>query len=103
MSVLKVTENNFEEEVLNSDKMVIVDFYADWCGPCKIMSPVIDEISEELGDNVKVVKINLDENINLADKYEVMSIPTIMVFNGGNVSKTFVGVTEKSLILDAVK
>lgn len=103
MSVLKVTENNFEEEVLNSDKMVIVDFYADWCGPCKIMSPVIDEISEELGDNVKVVKINLDENINLADKYEVMSIPTIMVFNGGNVSKTFVGVTEKSAILDAVK
>lgn len=103
MSVLKVTENNFEEEVLNSDKMVIVDFYADWCGPCKTMSPVIDEISEELGDNVKVVKINLDENINLADKYEVMSIPTIMVFNGGNVSKTFVGVTEKSLILDAVK
>ena len=103
MSVLKVTENNFEEEVLNSDKMVIVDVYADWCGPCKIMSPVIDEISEELGDNVKVVKINLDENINLADKYEVMSIPTIMVFNGGNVSKTFVGVTEKSAILDAVK
>lgn len=103
MSVLKVTEKNFEEEVLNSDKMVIVDFYADWCGPCKIMSPVIDEISEELGDNVKVVKINLDENINLADKYEVMSIPTIMVFNGGNVSKTFVGVTEKSAILDAVK
>ena len=93
-------EEDFNEIIKSK---VLVDFYADWCGPCKIMSPVIDEISEELGDNVKVVKINLDENINLADKYEVMSIPTIMVFNGGNVSKTFVGVTEKSAILDAVK
>jgi len=103
MSVLNVTEQNFEEEVLKSDKKVIVDFYADWCMPCKMMSPVIDEISEELKENVKVVKINLDENINLADKYQVMSIPTIMVFNNGSVLETFVGVTDKARIIDIIK
>ena len=103
MSVLSVTENNFEEEVLKAEKKVIVDFYADWCGPCKMMSPVIDEISDELEDGVKVVKVNLDENINLADKYGVMSIPTIMVFGNGEILETFVGVTDKARIIDAVK
>lgn len=103
MSVLNVTEQNFEEEVLKTEKKVIVDFYADWCGPCKMMSPVIDEISEELGDSVKVVKINLDDNINLADKYQVMSIPTIMVFDNGKVLETFVGVTDKEKIVNVVK
>ena len=102
MSVLNVTENNFEQEVLKAEKKVIVDFYADWCGPCKIMSPVIDEIAEELGGKVKVVKVNLDENINLADKYEVMSIPTIIVFNNGQILKTFVGVTPKEQIIESL-
>jgi len=103
MSVLNVTEKNFEEEVLKSKKKVIVDFYANWCMPCKMMSPKLDEISEELGDSIKVVKINLDENINLADKYEVMSIPTIMIFNNGEIIETFIGVTDKAKIIDAVK
>ena len=67
------------------------------------MSPKLDEISEELGDSIKVVKINLDENINLADKYEVMSIPTIMIFNNGEIIETFIGVTDKAKIIDAVK
>lgn len=102
MSVLNVTENNFEQEVLKSNKKVIVDFYADWCGPCKMMSPIIDEIAEEQGDNVKVVKVNLDENINLAEKYEVMSIPTIMVFNNGQIIKTFIGVTAKEQIIESL-
>ena len=69
MSVLKINEGNFEEEVLKSEKMVLVDFYADWCGPCRMMSPIIDEIAEELQDSVKVGKVNVDENQELAIKY----------------------------------
>lgn len=103
MSVLKITEENFEEEVLKSEKVVIVDFYADWCGPCKMMSPIIDEISEELGDSVKVGKVNTDENIGLAEKYGIMSIPTIMVFKNGNVGKTFIGLTPKEEIISVLK
>ena len=102
MSVLKVTEENFENEVLNSDKTVILDFYADWCGPCKMMSPIIEEIANELGDKAKVGKVNSDENMDLAEKYGIMSIPTIMVIKNGEVSKTFVGVTEKNEIINAV-
>ena len=74
MSVLKINEGNFEDEVLKSEKMVLVDFYADWCGPCRMMSPIIDEIAEELQDSVKVGKVNVDENQELAIKYDVMSI-----------------------------
>ncbi|MBR6034307.1 MAG: thioredoxin [Clostridia bacterium] len=103
MSVLKITGENFENEVLNSSKPVIVDFYADWCGPCKMMSPVIDKIAEELGEEVKVGKINSDENMELAEKYGIMSIPTIMIFKNGNLDKTFVGVTDKTSIIEAIK
>ena len=73
MSVLKITKENYETEVLKSDKLVLIDFYADWCGPCKMMSPIIDEIAEEVGDKIKVGKINVDENQELAMEYEVMS------------------------------
>ncbi|MBR0351371.1 MAG: thioredoxin [Clostridia bacterium] len=103
MSVLKITEENFEEEVMKSDKTVIVDFYAEWCGPCKMMSPVIDGIAEELGDSVKVGKVNTDENMNLAQQFNIMSIPTVMIFKNGNLAKTFIGVTSKSEILNEVK
>ncbi len=103
MGVLKITEDNFESEVLQSQKPVIIDFYAEWCGPCKMMSPVIDSIAEELGEAVKVGKVNSDENIELAEKYSIMSIPTIMIFKNGNLDKTFVGVTDKSTIIEAVK
>ena len=103
MSVLNITEENFENEVLQSDKKVIIDFYADWCMPCKMMSPVIDEIAEELGETIKVGKVNSDENIGLAEKYGIMSIPTILVIENGKISKTFVGVTPKQEIIDAVK
>ena len=102
MSVLKITENNFEEEVMKSDRKVIVDFSADWCGPCKMMSPVIDEIAEELGDKVKVGKVNSDENMNLLERYGIMSIPTIIIFENGEVSKTFVGVTDKNKIIESL-
>lgn len=103
MSVLKLENANFEDEVLNDQGKVLVDFYADWCGPCKMMSPVIDGIAEKLNESVKVGKINVDENQELAIKYQVMSIPTIMIFNNGIPVKTFIGVTDEQEILDALK
>ncbi len=101
MSVLKITTENYEEEVLKSDKPVLLDFYADWCGPCRMMSPVIDEIAEERND-IKVGKINVDENEDLAMEYGVMTIPTIVIINNGETEKTFVGVTDKSKILESI-
>lgn len=103
MSVLKFDEGNFEEEVLKANEKVLVDFYADWCGPCRMMSPIIDEIAEEMAETVKVGKINVDNNQELAIKYDVMSIPTIMVFENGNPIKTFIGVTDKNEVLEALK
>lgn len=102
MSVLKLNGENFEEEVLKADKTVIVDFYADWCGPCQMMSPVIDEIAKEKADSIKVGKVNVDDNQDLAMEYGVMSIPTIVIMNKGEVQKTFVGVRNKSEILEAI-
>ena len=96
-------EENFENEVLNSEKTTIVDFYADWCGPCKMMSPVIDKIAEENVENIKGGKVNVDDNQELAMKYNVMSIPTILIFKNGNIAKTFVGVTAKQEIEEAIK
>ena len=97
MSVLTITDNNFEDEVLNSDKTVLIDFYADWCGPCKMQSPIVDQIAEERSD-VKVGKVNVDDNPELAEKYEIMSIPTLLVIKNGAVAKQFVGLTSKSEI-----
>ena len=101
MSVLKITNKNFEEEVLNSDKPVIIDFYADWCGPCKMMSPIIDSIAEE-SQELKVGKVNVDEAQELAIKYNIMSIPTIIIFKNGNEYKKIVGVTSKENILKEI-
>ncbi len=103
MSVIKLENSNFENEVLNSQGKVLVDFYADWCGPCKMMSPVIDKISEQLNGSVKVGKVNIDENQELAIKYQVMSIPTIMIFTNGIPVKTFIGVTDEQEILSELK
>ena len=102
MSVKSITEENFEEEVLNSNKTVILDFYADWCGPCKMMSPIIDEISEDIGEVAKVGKVNSDYNMNLAEKYGIMSIPTIIIFKNGQEVKRFLGVTPKEKIIEAI-
>ena len=101
MSVLKITNKNFEEEVLNSDKPVIIDFYADWCMPCKMMSPIIDSIAEE-NQELKVGKINVDESGELAVKYNIMSIPTIIIFKNGNEYKKIIGVTSKENILKEI-
>lgn len=95
-------EGNFENEVEKSKGIVIVDFYADWCGPCRMMSPIIDEISEE-NSNIKVGKVNCDDEINLASEFNVMSIPTILIFKDGKLVESFVGVTQKETILEAIK
>ena len=100
MSVLTITTENFEQEVIQSDKPVLLDFYADWCGPCKMQSPIIDEIAEEMGDTIKVGKINVDDNQDLARRYEVMSIPTLLIIKDGNIIKQFVGLTDKALIIE---
>ncbi len=102
MSVLKITEENFEEEIINFPKISLVDFYADWCGPCKMQSPVIDKIAEERED-IKVGKINVDENQYLAEKYGVMSIPTLFIIKNGEIVKQFVGLTPKSQIEEFLK
>ena len=101
MSVLKFNEENFEKEVIESNQTVLVDFYADWCGPCKMMSPVIDKIAE-MGDKVNVGKVNTDENMNLAERFNIMSIPTIIVFKEGKIHRIFNGVTDKNEIINAI-
>ena len=99
MSDLKIDSGNFQEEVINSEKSVLLDFYADWCGPCKTMSRVIDEIAEERTD-IKVCKINIDDEPELAIEFEVMSIPTLVVVKGGKAVNTSVGVKPKAKILE---
>lgn len=102
MSVINLNQENFEEEVINSDKPVLIDFWAGWCGPCKMMSPVIEQIAEESSDTVKVCKINVDEEQTLALKYNVMSIPTFVVIKDGKETGRTVGVQDKSEIMNIV-
>ena len=99
MALLKLTRDNFETEVLNSTLPVLIDFYADWCGPCRMLGPVIDEIAEEAAD-FKVGKVNIDEQPELATKYQVMSVPTLVVVKNGEVANRVTGVTPKQKILD---
>lgn len=98
MASIKITKQNFEEEVLQSKEPVLLDFWASWCGPCRMVSPTIEEIAKET-DGVKVGKINVDEESELAAKFSVMSIPTLMVLKEGKVSATAVGVRPKNDIL----
>ena len=96
---LKLSSENFKEEVLNSEEPVLVDFYADWCGPCNAMSPVIEELAKELEGKAKVGKINVDENPDIAVEYNVMSIPTLIVFKNGKEEKRLVGLRDKEELL----
>ena len=98
MAEIVLTEKNFEEEVLNSDKPVLVDFWATWCGPCRMLAPTIAKIAEEQEGKIKVGKIDVDEEPELAAKYGIASIPTLMVFKGGQVVRSSVGVQSKPMI-----
>lgn len=89
------TESNFKDEVLQSAQPVLVDFWAEWCGPCKMIAPVLDELATEYGGKVKIAKVNIDENQNLAAQYRVTAIPTLLVFKGGQVMEQMVGAKSK--------
>ena len=93
---LAFNDSNFQDEVLNSELPGLVDFYADWCGPCKMMSPVVDELSREYEGRLKVGKVNVDENTNVAQQYRVMSIPTILLIKNGQVVDQVVGAVPKA-------
>ena len=98
----EVTDGDFEQEVLQSEQPVLVDFWAPWCGPCRQIAPLIDEISSENSGTAKVVKINIDESPNSAQTYGVSSIPTLMVFKGGEVVERFVGAQPKARLQEAI-
>ena len=102
MSVLEVTKETFEAEVINSEKPVLLDFYASWCGPCRMLAPVMDQISNEVTD-IKVAKVNIDDEPELASSFDVMSVPSLFVIKGGKVVNQALGAMPKQKILDLLK
>ena len=103
MSVIVLSEQNFDEEVKKSDKKVLVDFYADWCGPCKMMAPTIEKIEEEVSEYAKVGKVNVDDSPEIAEEFGIMSIPTLLIFENGEVIHKHVGVTDKDTLMSELK
>ena len=99
MSAIKINKNNFNDEVLHSDRPVLLDFWASWCGPCRMVGPILDEIAQERED-IKVCKINIDEEPELANEYQIMSIPSLMVVVDGKIANRIVGAKPKSQILE---
>ena len=98
MSTIAVTDASFEADVLNADKPVLVDFWADWCGPCKMIGPALEEISDELGDKLTIAKVNIDENPDAPGQYGVRGIPTMILFKNGEPAATKVGAAPKSAL-----
>ena len=102
MSVIELNKDNFEKEVMEAEVPVLIDFWANWCGPCRMMSPVIDKIAEEMGDKVKVCKVNVDENHELAEKYEIMTIPAFIIVKYGAETGRTIGVQPQADILKLI-
>ena len=101
--LIHLTDSNFEQEVLKSEKPVLVDFWASWCGPCKAIGPVVEELATAFKDQVKVGKLNIDDNPNAAKTYGVMSIPTLVLFKGGNVIDKVIGLVPKGRLEELIK
>ena len=99
-NVTTLTESTFDEIVNSTDEPVVVDFWAEWCGPCKTIAPILDEIADEQVGRVKITKLNVDENPSIAQRYGVMSIPTMLVFEGGEVTKSIVGSKPKAMLME---
>lgn len=103
MSHVVLTDDTFQEKVLDSEKVVLVDMWAPWCMPCQILGPIIEEVAEEMEGQAVIGKLDVDENPQTAMKYSVMSIPTVMIFKGGEAVETFIGVQSKQVYLEALK
>lgn len=101
MEAIKITSANYESEVVKSDKKVLIDFWADWCGPCKMMSPVVDSIAEDMPE-IKVCKINVDDEPDIARQFNIMSIPTLVVMKNGELADMSIGLKDKSDLIDMI-
>ena len=102
MAVIEITDDNFETEVEKSDKLTLVDFWATWCGPCRKLSPLIDEVSQEFGDKVKFVKIKADENMQTAQKYSISGVPSLLLFKNGEPVERIVNMVPKNIIVNTL-
>ena len=102
MAIVTLTKDNFQQEVMQAAEPVLVDFWASWCGPCRMLSPIVDQLAEELGGKVKVGKVNVDDEQALAEQFRIMTIPTLMLFKGDQQVAASVGVKSKADLLDMV-